>query len=150
VASLNRVLLSIAHPNGRQFCSRLGRSARAFLSKLGQKRVELSLSLVTDRQIRRLNRTFRGKDKATDVLSFPASEPLVVGTHRLLGDVVISLDTAARRSQSDRLKISRELDHYLAHGVLHILGYDHHRRSEARRMARAERRLLGRPGMLPS
>jgi probable rRNA maturation factor len=123
--------------------------AQRFLRALSLEHVELSLSLVGDTRIRALNRAWRGKDKATDVLSFPAGDNPHVGM-RPLGDVVISLDTARRAAKEHAVALDDELDRYLAHGLLHLLGHDHHRSTDARRMARAEQALLGTPGMLGS
>ena len=66
-----------------------------------------------------------------------------------LGDVILSLDTARRQARAHRRTLAGELDLYLAHGLLHLLGHDHHRRRDAERMAALEARLLGRPGMVP-
>lgn len=126
---------------------RLHRVALRFLRRLELGGVELSLSLVTDAAIRRTNRVWRRKDRPTDVLSFPAGDSPLPG-RRPLGDVVISLDTARRVAKQERVDVERELDRYLAHGLLHLLGHDHHRAADARRMAAAEGRLLGRGGML--
>lgn len=119
------------------------------MKRLGLQGSELSISLVGDAAIRRLNRTWRGKDRATDVLSFPLGEmpPAMPGLTQL-GDVVISLDTARRRARKNGRAVSREVNLYLAHGLLHLLGYDHHTRSQAARMARLEQTLLGQPGMV--
>lgn len=125
----------------------LRRRARAFLRALKLSGCELSLALVGDVEIRALNRKWRRKDKATDVLSFPAGEWPGPGP-RPLGDVVISLATARRAARALGNRIEDELSRYLAHGLLHLLGHDHVRRTDAARMARAEARLLGRPGML--
>jgi probable rRNA maturation factor len=141
----NRVLLSAV--TGLSQAKRLTRVARRFLRALGLSNVELSVSLVGDARIRALNRAWRGKDRATDVLSFPSGDNPPVGV-RPLGDVVISLATARRAAKEHEVSLEQELDRYLAHGLLHLLGHDHHRRAEARRMARAERRLLGSDGML--
>ncbi|HEY0840004.1 MAG TPA: rRNA maturation RNase YbeY [Vulgatibacter sp.] len=125
--------------------------AREFMAKLGKGKAELSILLTTDGGIRTLNRRFRGKNAPTDVLSFPAGDegPLPPGMPRPLGDLAISLDTARRRAIEDGRSLSFELSRYLAHGLLHLLDYDHERsEAEARRMARAESRLLGLPGML--
>lgn len=103
---------------------------------------ELAVTVVDDAEIRRLNRTFRRKNKATDVLSFPQQHP------GLLGDVVISLDTARRQAAERRQPLSDELARLLAHGVLHLCGHDHETPAEAAEMARAEARLLGRLGMV--
>jgi probable rRNA maturation factor len=141
----NRVLLSA--PASAAVGRRLRRVAQRFLRALALSNVELSLSLVGDARIRTLNRAWRGKDRATDVLSFPVGDNPAVGV-RPLGDVVISLATARRAAAQHKVALDDELDRYLAHGLLHLLGYDHHRRADARRMARAERRLLGAAGML--
>jgi len=83
---------------------------------------------------------WRGKDEVTDVLSFPQGEP---STAPLLGDLVISLDTARRVARRDGRTTAAELDRYLAHGLLHLLGHDHVRAKDAKRMAAAEDALVG-------
>jgi len=103
---------------------------------------ELSIALVSDREMRALNRRWRGKDKTTDVLSFPLQDPAA------LGDVVISMDTARRQARAGGWPLSAELRRLLAHGILHCRGYDHEDPRDARRMAAAERRLLGAEGMV--
>ena len=120
------------------------RHAAAVLRSAGRAwvRQQLSIALVSDREIRALNRRWRGKDRATDVLSFPLDEP------GALGDVVISLEMARRQAREGGWSLSAELRRLLAHGILHCRGYDHERPADARRMAAAERRLLGRQGMV--
>ena len=115
-------------------------AAKQQLAALGLHR-ELSLALVSDRRMRALNREWRGQDRPTDVLSFPQHGAS-------LGDVVISLDTARRQARQGGWSLSAELRRLLAHGLLHCLGHEHHTAREARRMAAAERRLLGRRGMV--
>ena len=105
-------------------------------------REELSVALVSDREMRGLNRRWRGKDRPTDVLSFPLNDS------RALGDVVISLQTARRQSREGGWPLAAELRRLLAHGILHCRGYDHGDAREARKMAAAERRLLGKEGMV--
>jgi probable rRNA maturation factor len=135
----------------RALLARLRRSALRFLDVLDLDRVELSVLLTTDAGIRDLNRRWRRKDRPTDVLSFPAGAPAPGSTGPWhLGDVILSLDTARRQARAHRRALSDELDLYLAHGLLHLLGHDHHRRADAERMAFLEARLLGRPGMVPS
>jgi probable rRNA maturation factor len=102
---------------------------------------ELSVFLVGDGRMRRLNRSFRGKDRPTDVLSFPQGGALV-------GDVVISVDTARRQAREGGWTLARELQQLVAHGILHCLGHDHDDERGARSMAAAERRLLGGDGMV--
>jgi probable rRNA maturation factor len=110
---------------------------RMVLRHLDQTQAELSLALVTDPEIHVLNRQYRGKDKPTDVLSFPLADEL---QPFLLGDVVISVETAARQAQRRGHSLREELQTLLIHGVLHLLGYDHEiSRREATRMHRKER-----------
>jgi probable rRNA maturation factor len=140
-----RVLVRCGHPRGKGAAARLRRRAREFLESLGRDGAELSLSLVGDGEIRDLNRSWRGKDAATDVLSFPLAEP---PSGPMLGDVVISLDTAERVARADRRELADELDRYLAHGILHLLGHDHERPRAAREMAALEERLLSKDGLV--
>jgi len=134
------------HPRGLPAVRRLGRSARRFLRALDHPGAELSILVVGDRAMRRINRQWRGVDRATDVLSFPAApQP---GDAAGLGDLVISLDTARRRARLDERPLAAELDRYLAHGLLHLLGFDHERPGQARRMAAREEELLRGEGMV--
>jgi probable rRNA maturation factor len=120
--------------------------ARALLAAVGRPGASLSILLTTDGRIRTLNRRWRSVDHATDVLSFPAHEP--PGSSPELGDVAISLDTARRRARRAGRSVAAEVDRYLVHGLLHLVGHDHQRRGEARAMALAEDELLGRGGMV--
>ena len=140
------VRLTSEHPRGAAAARRLRARAATFLAALGREDAELSILLVTDRRIRGLNRAWRARDAATDVLSFPLSEP--AGAGELLGDVVISLDTAARRARAERRPVGAELDRYLAHGLLHLLGFDHERPADARAMAAKEAELADAEGLV--
>jgi probable rRNA maturation factor len=105
---------------------------------------ELSITIVGDRSIRRLNRDYRGIDKPTNVLSFPMSEGDFPDLNpQLLGDVVISADTALREAQEQGISFFERLGFLLLHGILHVTGYDHERsgEAEARRMERKQRQL---------
>jgi rRNA maturation RNase YbeY len=107
------------------------------LGAVGRGRAELSLSLVDDAEMRTLNRRYRAKDRPTDVLAFPLHEPPLPARVASLGDVVISIDTAAVAARQQRRSLARCLDALVIHGVLHLLGYDHEiSAAEARRMAR--------------
>lgn len=87
--------------------------------------VEVSIALVDDASIHSLNKQYRGKDAPTDVLSFSMEQDIAVpGAPRLLGDVVISMDTAQRQAEAAQRSIDEELCHLAIHGVLHLLGYD--------------------------
>ena len=135
----------VAHGRGRRaaaLAARLARQARRLLRALRLEDAELSLLVVSDRRIRTLNHRWRGRDRATDVLSFSQREGAGPAPDGLLGDVVISVDTAARQAAERGESLGRESDRLLVHGVLHLLGYDHERSPrEARRMQRRERAL---------
>jgi len=105
---------------------------------------ELSVLLVGDAEMRRLNRDYRGKDAPTDVLAFALREGDGGTLHpEMLGDVVISLDTAARQARARGATLGDEVRVLLTHGVLHLLGYDHERSPrDARAMFRKQRHLL--------
>lgn len=138
-----RILVRADHPRGTYAARVLRTHARRFLELLARPDAELSIVVSTDAQIRKLNRDWRQKDKATDVLSFEQD-----AKRGLLGDVVISLDTAARQAREGALPLTVELARLLAHGLLHLLGHDHEEPADARRMAAAEVDLLGRFGLV--
>jgi len=108
---------------------------------------ELSLVLAGDPLVRSLNRRWRGHDAATNVLSFPAGDDAVGAGPLLLGDVVLAYETVAREAQDQGKTLAAHLSHLVAHGVLHLLGWDHESDAEARRMEGLERRILARLGM---
>ena len=136
-----QVALRVAAPRGAYAARVLRTVAADWTLKVGGS--ELSLSLVTDREIRRLNRAWRGRDETTDVLSFELGVP-----GGPLGDVVISLETARRQALEGGWPLGHELRRLFAHGLLHCRGYDHDSPRNAGLMAAAERRLLGRAGMV--
>jgi rRNA maturation RNase YbeY len=122
---------------------RIGRRARIVLRTIGRSAAELSVVLVDDAAIRRMNREYRGKDRATDVLAFSLLEGEGAGVSAAIGDVVISTATAARQARENGLSLGEEMDRLLVHGILHLVGYDHERsRAEAERMRRKERECL--------
>jgi probable rRNA maturation factor len=100
---------------------------------------EVDVLLAGDRTLRRLNRTFRGKDKATDVLSFPAAEEL---QNEHAGDLAISLDTATRQARAHGHSLRDEVRVLLLHGLLHLSGMDHE--TDSGQMAAREAVLRGR------
>jgi probable rRNA maturation factor len=101
----------------------LSKIAHRALEVLGLSKVELSIALVSDAQIKRLNKLYRNKNKPTDVLSFPISEK--VNGWLILGDIVISVDTARRQAKEFGHSLEEELKRLLVHGLVHLLGYDH-------------------------
>ena len=142
------VLVSSSVARGGSAARRLRTRAQAYLRRLGRSDAELSILITGDSGIRRLNRVWRKKDRATDVLSFPLSDP--PGAGPALGDVVISIDTAVRRGGRDARTVRLELDRYLAHGILHLLGYDHEERDDAEVMAAGEEALVRGEGLVGS
>ena len=115
-------------------------TARRLLAALGEADAALSLSLVGDEAMRALNRKYRGRNAPTDVLSFPL-DGAPVEAERLLGDVVISVETALRQAADYDAPLQREIYRLLIHGMLHLKGHDHERPAERRVMEREERRL---------
>jgi|ERR1041385_942304 len=91
------------------------------LKAIGKSESSATIAFVSDKQIRELNRQFRGVDKATDVLSFPDDDPDKLN----LGDIAISAETAARQAKDNGLSFDDELAQLILHGLLHLSGYDH-------------------------
>jgi probable rRNA maturation factor len=109
---------------------------------LGVEGAECGLLLVGDRAMARLNERYRGIASSTDVLSFPMREGLFASlSPGLLGDVVISAETAHRQARTAGRTLREELAALLIHGILHLLGYDHRTPSEARKMKKLEGQL---------
>jgi probable rRNA maturation factor len=117
------------------------RRAEKMLRHLRLRGVELSVALVDDATIHALNRTYRRKDKPTDVLAFPMQDPAPPRPSGLLGDVIVSVDTARRQAARRRRPLVAELTMLLAHGLLHLLGYDHRNDAEDREMTARTREL---------
>jgi probable rRNA maturation factor len=123
--------------------------AEKVLCRLGRPDAEIGLSFFGDRRIQTLNRIYRGKNQPTDVLAFPLAHSKQVKPKRdknpppsFLGDVVISAPTASRQAREQGHTLHREVAWLIVHGILHLLGYDHEKADEARRMRRKERALL--------
>jgi probable rRNA maturation factor len=96
------------------------------LRVVGKSDRDATIVFVSDDAIRKLNRQFRGKNHATDVLSFPSSaEPFEVDAQSQLGEVVISVQRAAAQARSNGLSFSNEVKQLILHGLLHLSGYNH-------------------------
>lgn len=145
------VLLDNRHPHLKVDQRQLATHLRKCLAALGRHRAEVSVSLVDDAEIRQLNREFRAVDSVTDVLSFAMEdgESLPGMPVELLGDIVVSLDTAQR--QALELAAQQKLPEYAlrqevwflaTHGLLHLLGFDHQEADEAEEMEALEKRLM--------
>jgi probable rRNA maturation factor len=120
------------------------RRALKLLSALGETKAELSIFLCDDATIHELNREYRKVDRPTDVLAFPMlgderEDP--PGLPRALGDIVVSVETAARQARQRRRTLIAEVTTLLIHGLLHLLGHDHEHRSDRAAMDRAAKRL---------
>jgi len=139
----------VVRPEARKLMARaqwqvLGARLRLALRLLGRSSCEVALLLTGDEEMRALNRDYRKLDRATDVLSFHQqdlsgeSDPASEGV--FLGDLVISVETALRRSGKGRL--AGELARLSIHGLCHLFGHDHHRPKQAKLMRALEQRLL--------
>ena len=117
--------------------------AQKVLSYLGLSGVELSVVLCDDAFIHPLNRDYRGKDKATDVLSFAQREGEDGDLEDpMLGDVIISVERAKIQAKEHGVSFEAEMSLLLVHGILHLLGYDHEEDSEAEEMEAKEKEIL--------
>jgi probable rRNA maturation factor len=127
---------------GRKISSRrLKRVALALLQLAKRQEAELSLALIDNAEMQKLNARYRHKSYAADVLSFPAAKDLPADAP-LLGDVIISVDKAAAQAKEQRHSLDQEVVTLLIHGVVHLLGYDHERSAkDARIMTRLEKKL---------
>ncbi len=108
---------------------------------------ELSLLLTDDKRIRIVNRDWRGFDKATNVLSFPAALPDRIATSPVLGDIVVAYETVEREAQAENKSLGDHFSHLVIHGLLHLLGEDHETEAQAQRMEGLEVAALARLGI---
>jgi probable rRNA maturation factor len=116
--------------------------------------IEISIRLTSDAEVHALNRQYRGKDKPTNVLSFPMVQPDVIGTlantddgEVLLGDIVLAYETCAREAAERNAPLEDHATHLIVHGVLHLLGYDHMNDAEAEAMEGIERDVMAALGL---
>jgi probable rRNA maturation factor len=137
-----RLRVSVATPDRP---SPATRGLGAWLAKAApaSARGDVSVALVSDRRMRALNRQFRGKDVATDVLSFPANR--TPGVTPFLGDIVIASGVATRQAKAAGHSAQTEVKVLALHGLLHLLGYDHDK--DDGKMARVEARLRQKAGL---
>jgi probable rRNA maturation factor len=117
--------------------ARLKKAAELALTRGGNTKGELTILLSNDKKLRALNVSFRGKDKATNVLSFPARR------NDYLGDVAIAYGVTAKEAREQRKLFADHATHLVVHGVLHLLGYDHETARAARIMEPLESNILG-------
>jgi probable rRNA maturation factor len=125
----------------------LKQAARAALRAapvLPPRTYQVALVLIDDGEMRTLNRTWRGKDAPTNVLSFPSGE---MGASGFLGDVVLAHETTRREAREQNIALQDHVLHLVVHGVLHLLGFDHTEDEAAERMERLERTALAALGI---
>jgi probable rRNA maturation factor len=112
---------------------------------------ELAVMLTDDAGIRTLNKNWRGIDKPTNVLSFPALQPTgqrgVTDAPRMLGDIAIAYETTRREADEEQKPFDHHLSHLAVHGFLHLVGYDHEKDEEAETMEELEREILSQLGI---
>jgi probable rRNA maturation factor len=115
--------------------------------------VEVSVLLTGDEKVRELNAEYRGKDKPTNVLSFPMAsaddlrQATVAGPELLLGDIILAHGVCVAEAADKGVSVEQHATHLIVHGTLHLLGYDHHDDAEAADMEDREVRALGRLGI---
>ena len=120
------------------------RAALAAFDAAGISEGEASIMLCDDARIRELNRDFRKKDSATNVLSFPSNE--MHNGVRFYGDVALAFETLVREAREEGKRVDAHLTHLTAHGVLHLLGFDHENEEDAEKMESAETKILAKLG----
>jgi probable rRNA maturation factor len=148
-----RLLVTVTSPDGADVPTR-GLGGWLAAAAPARTRGEVTVALVSDGRMRTLNRTFRGKDYATDVLSFPVadpaaqngrSDPLPSPHDGYLGDIVIAMGVARRQAAEAGCPVSTEVRALALHGLLHLLGYDHE--TDRGVMGRLEKKLQTRAGL---
>jgi len=123
---------------------KITKCAEFVLKKMDEGRAELSLLFVNDSYIERLNRKYRNVDSKTDVLAFPMREGYdLPGNSLVLGDVVISAETAKREAKKRKVPVGKEILFYLVHGMLHLLGYKDEASKDRKKMILKQNELLG-------
>lgn len=123
--------------------SRAERSLGAILKALGEENREISLIFVDDAGITDINREYLGRNYPTNVIAFSMNEGAFGNINpTLLGDIVISTETALRDAQAGDLPFEDEIDYLMIHGTLHLLGYDHEQPAEAEAMGKKEKEVF--------
>ncbi|MFT3841783.1 MAG: rRNA maturation RNase YbeY [Myxococcaceae bacterium] len=147
MANLIEVRSEVRSARAAKLVASLEQWGAAFLATLKLRDSVLSVVVVGDARMKALNSQWREKDKTTDVLSFPAGDAVGPGP-AMLGDIAIRLPVAVRQAKALGTSVDEEARLYLAHGLLHLLGHDHLKPGEAKKMAAAEKKLLAQRGML--
>ena len=141
---LLKILISNQQKKVKLNLSRIKKETYKILENLDCHNSELSILFTSDNYIKELNKTYKKKNRPTDVLSFSQKEGNTVGIDtNILGDVVISTDTAERQADGLRHSVEKEIFLQLIHGILHLLGFDHEKsKQDALKMQSKEKELL--------
>lgn len=145
------IQIQIDAPKPKIAIARLRKNIRAILKNLGWKKAALSLLLVGDRAIQRFNKRYLGHDRPTDVIAFSQLEGRALLSKKkdcpLLGDIVISLETTVRQAAQFGNSFDYELHFYICHGILHLMGWDDHRKKDAKKMEVKQKMILKKIGL---
>lgn len=131
-----------ALPNAENLAAQAIDKARKVTKIKLHKDAEVSVLLVDDARIRSLNAQWRNIDKATNVLSFPASAPGKLASNPLLGDIVMAFETVQREARDEGKSFANHVSHLVVHGFLHLIGYDHENEGDAETMEALEIKVL--------
>jgi probable rRNA maturation factor len=134
-------------PEVEELARRAVEAALGAASDAARGPVEISLLLADDAAVQALNREWRGQDKPTNVLSFPAPEQPGAPGPRHLGDVALAYETLVREAQREGKSLRNHAAHLIVHGTLHLLGYDHELEGQAEIMEALEAKALARLGI---
>ncbi len=134
-------------PDSEEVARRAALAALAETGRTYSRGAEIAIVLADDARLQELNNIWRGKDRPTNVLSFPGAEGAEIATTDILGDVVIAYETVAREAQSEGKTFAAHFAHLVVHGTLHLFGFDHEDDGEAETMENAERAALARLGI---
>lgn len=129
---------------------RIERAVSAALAASGVRLLEtaeVAILLTDDAAVRALNAAWRGKDMATNVLSFPAAEGARLATSPMIGDIAVAFETCQREAQAEGKSLGDHAVHLAVHGALHLVGFDHEADEDAERMERLERQVLASLGI---
>ncbi|MFC0217083.1 putative rRNA maturation factor [Pseudochelatococcus lubricantis] len=132
---------SVLAPTKERVAALAQRAVGAALARAGvplREGAELSVALADDEAVRQLNAQWRGLDKPTNVLSFPAADPDELADAPHIGDIVLAFETVAREAQDDNKTLADHTTHLIIHGTLHLLGFDHETDAEAEEMEALE------------
>jgi probable rRNA maturation factor len=136
-----------AHPDAEEVARRAVGAALSEAGRTYNEDAELAVILADDARLKDLNRDWRGKDRPTNVLSFPGAEGDEIATAPLLGDLVLAFETVAEEAERDGKSFEDHFAHLVVHGTLHLFGFDHMSDDEAETMENTERAALARLGI---